>query len=181
MASPVHHVDHPRRDVGSLPGRSDAGQWRESGTVPPNQTRGSAGPGTRAGGYSFSHQWWQLLYFNPPNIWKYAFNFGQRLKVGTFMKWDCGDVAEVVNYGFPVTLCVIYHLSIGKHNSASSIWPEVWQGNHGRKSLCCTEQDISTMKRSICIWPNETVNLFKPTSPLLGLDLGLRLEIGFKV
>lgn len=49
VASPLRHVDHQGRDVGGLPGRHDAGQRGESGTLPPHQTGGGAGPGPGAG------------------------------------------------------------------------------------------------------------------------------------
>lgn len=42
--------------MGGLPGRCDTGQRGEPGAVPSHQTRGGAGPGTRAGGCSLADQ-----------------------------------------------------------------------------------------------------------------------------
>lgn len=95
MASPLHHMDHPWWHVGGFPGWSDAGQWRKPGTIPPHQTRGGAGPGTRAGVYTFSNNSAMLLHFNPPTqlemiLANYQLDSGQRFKVDVFMKWEFG-------------------------------------------------------------------------------------------
>lgn len=57
VASHLRDLDHSGRCVGSFPRRRQEGEWRESGSLSPHQTPGSADPRPGAGKHSMLLKW----------------------------------------------------------------------------------------------------------------------------